>query len=334
MVLADIQLRIALDVELHVLAAGALPDRVIVDFNSQRNVPRVRKLRPGRDPHLTTTIDLSTLNGDVVAVLNEDSVVAIVGEIDVLDHSAARLGNAEDATSATTRDDFVDVDVRRVRAVSVAAVLVREAQSSIASTSSNVGAIDKTDFGVSSVLDEQAAFTDVFCDDGGDGQAVDVPGFDGVRASASDVNGAHDHVRVRLSIAVEADTQTVGQFQVDGTKGEVLDSRELQAKVWRAGHGEVRNLHAGLVDGADSSTATVEANVNGAAHFEGLAIVEADRACTDGAGGQHGESLARRYSCETGVDGLEVVVSRVQLLRALDSSVCSSFAVDDSVRAA
>ena len=47
MALADIQLRIALDVELHVLAAGALPNCVAVDLNGQRNVPRIRKLRPG-----------------------------------------------------------------------------------------------------------------------------------------------------------------------------------------------------------------------------------------------------------------------------------------------
>ena len=46
MALADIQLRIPLDVELHVLAARTLPNCVAVDLNGQRYVPRVRKLRP------------------------------------------------------------------------------------------------------------------------------------------------------------------------------------------------------------------------------------------------------------------------------------------------
>ena len=108
-------------------------------------------------------------------------------------------------------------------------------------------------------------------DDLVDGQAVDVPDLDGVGAGAGHGDAVHGDVGVGGAVAVEADAEAVGQVHGDLAEGEVADAGELQAEVRRAGHCEVGDRDACLVDGADGAAAAVEADIDGAAAFECLA---------------------------------------------------------------
>lgn len=161
---------------------------------STRRLANSRPINPERDPeitgvgelcassntHLATAANSSATDGDVVAVLNQDSVIAVVGEINCGDDSRTRLADAEDTASAAPRLDPVNVDVGVVVAVCVASITVGEAEGTIAGTSANVVAVDKSDVDVDGVLEQQTRLADVAGNDLVDLQAIDVPGLDSV----------------------------------------------------------------------------------------------------------------------------------------------------------
>lgn len=69
--LADVQRRVASNAEGRVLRAGRLPDGVIVDLQGKANVACDGELIPGREAHLTTSLNGTALDSHVVTVFDE-----------------------------------------------------------------------------------------------------------------------------------------------------------------------------------------------------------------------------------------------------------------------
>lgn len=127
-----------------------------------------RELRARRDTDFATVADGSTTNGEVVAVLDEDGVVAVVGEVDGGDDRSAGLRNAEDSTSTAAGNDLVDVDVGVVVAVGVLAVVVGHAEGGVTVAGSDVLAVHETNPSIGGLLEEQATLAHVASVDGVD----------------------------------------------------------------------------------------------------------------------------------------------------------------------
>lgn len=185
--LAHAQLRIPTDVPIDVAPARRLAHGNIIRPQRHSHILRIRKLAPRRHANLPSAIHLATVDLQSIAILDQNRIAPIIRQIHVRDLRASALAHAEDPAPAPARDDFVDVDVGAVAAVGFAAVAVRHAQGGVARAGAGVGAVDQADLGVGGGLQEETAFADVAGDDGADGEAVDVPGFDGVAAGARDL---------------------------------------------------------------------------------------------------------------------------------------------------
>lgn len=297
--LADILLGVASDGPADVLTARRLADRVVVDFEGNRNVAVVGELVASGQTNLTASLDSAAVNLHVVAVLDKDGVVAVVSQVDSLDFSGTGLGNAENATATTAGDDLVDENVCLVLAVGALAVVVGESEGAVTSACTDVATVDETDLGVGGLLDEEAGLADVTGDNLVDLETVDVPGLDGVAAGTGDADGAHLNVGVGGLVSVEADAQTPAKVHRDFSEHQVLGTVESEAKVRRASHGEVRNLNICSVEGLDSAVSSSVGNVNGTTSLKDLAAVNADGACTNRTRRNDRDALA----AADGVDG-------------------------------
>lgn len=178
--LADVPCTIACQGPVAVVSARGLANSCAIDLERDPEVASVSKLCASRDAHLATAVDSSAIDPDIVAVLNQDSVVAVVGKVNSGDSGTTRFTDAEDATTATARLDPVNVYVGVVVAVCVASVAVGEAKCAIAGASTDVVAVDKADLDVDRVLEQQARLADIAGNNLINGQAVNVPGLDSV----------------------------------------------------------------------------------------------------------------------------------------------------------
>ena len=291
-----------------------------VDLQRNGNIPAVRKLGPGRETNLTTTTNSTSLDVDIVAVLEQDRVVTRVGDIDRTDLRASRSRYTEDATTAATSLDAVDVDVGAVSAVDLSG-FVGETESRVASASTAVVAVHGADLCVGDLLEEKTAFSDVLADDRADVELVDVPGnmksaydlhavyaimslpcLNAVRRAAVAGDGAHLDVCVGRSVAVESDTHSFFEVEVDGAQGEVCGAGEAHAEVRRAGHGEVGNLDAGLVGHFDVSSSALGGSGDGSAAFKSLSACDGDGASADVTGCDNGHTLSTADAIESALN--------------------------------
>lgn len=317
--LADVLLGVASDGPANVLTARRLADRVVVDFESDRNVAVVGELVARGQTNLTTSLDSAAINLDVVAVLNENGIVAVIGQVERLDFSGTRLGNAEKATATTTGDDLVDENVCLVLAVGALAVVVGEAESAVSGTCTDVATVDETDLGVGGLLDEKATLADVAGDNLVDLETIDVPGLNSVAAGTGDADSAHLDVRVGGLVSVESDTQASAKVHRDISEHQVLGTVESEAKVRRASHGEVRNLNICSVEGLDSAVSSSVGNVNGTTSLKDLAAVDADGARTNGTRRNNRDALAAADGVDGSLDRGKIVGARVDLSRPAGS---------------
>lgn len=218
----------------------------------------------------------------VRAYLDQDGVVSVVRKIDAADFCATRLRHAEDTTTAAPRLDVAHEDIRVVVTVEFAS-FVGKAERGVAVSSCDVLAVHEADVGICDLLEEEAAFADVAGNDGADLKAVNIPGLDAMRGGALAVDGAHFYVAVGCAVTVEADSEACGQVEREITEGETLGSGEAETEVDAAGHGKVGNLDIGSICDFDGAAAALDSSIDGAATFEGLASLDSDGACADGA---------------------------------------------------
>ena len=212
--LANILRGVASDVKVGVFTARGLADTGVVDPESERNVSVIREFTAGRETDLSTPVDSAGEDINAVAVLDEYSIVACVGNIDIFDLGAAGLRDAEEATSTTARDEFVDPDVSVVAAIKPT-VLVCEAEGCVASAGSDVVSINEADPGVGHLLEQQTALAHVTRNDLVDVKAIDVPGLHGVARGTGHVNNIHIHIVVGSIVALEADAHPAAEVHSD-----------------------------------------------------------------------------------------------------------------------
>jgi hypothetical protein len=174
----------ARDIPFDVLTTRRLSNRGASDVQSDRDVAVIGKFAASSEADFTTTVDGTAKDLDIVAVFDENGIVAIVREIDVLDSCTTRLRYAEYAASATARDDLVDIDVGVVCAIRVLTVVVRHAKGRVAIPGGNIGAVDEANPRVGRLLYQQATLADITRDDLGDVEPVDVPSLHCVAARA------------------------------------------------------------------------------------------------------------------------------------------------------
>ena len=203
--LANVPRAVARERPVGVISARGLANRGAVHPQRDPQVAGVGELGASRDTDLAAPVDGAPADREVVAVLDEDRVVAVIGEVDALDDSTPGLGDTEDATATATGDDLGDVHVGVVVPVGVAAVLVGKAEGCIACACSYVVAVDQVHLRVPGVLEQQAGLTDVSGDDLIDRQTVDVPGLNRVAACTSHADCVNLDVGVRSLVAVESD---------------------------------------------------------------------------------------------------------------------------------
>jgi len=204
-----------------------------INLQGDGNIPAVRKLGPGRETNLTATTNSTSLDVDIVAVLEQNRVVTRVGDIDRTNLRPSRRRYTEDAATAATSLDAVDVDVSSVSAVDLSG-FVGETESRVASASAAVVAVYGTDLRVGDLLEEKTAFSDVLADDRADVELIDVPKdmksahvlhavcavislpcLNAVRRAAVAGDGTHLDVCVGRSVAVETDTHSFLEVEVD-----------------------------------------------------------------------------------------------------------------------
>lgn len=88
-----------------------------INLDGYRDVPAVCKFGPGGKTNFTTPANGTGLDVDIVAVLEQDGVVASVGDIDGANLHTTRSRDTEDSATTTTSLDTVDLDISCVSAV-------------------------------------------------------------------------------------------------------------------------------------------------------------------------------------------------------------------------
>jgi hypothetical protein len=298
--LADIFLRITRNAERCVLTARRLANGVIVHLQRNRNVLIVRELRPRRQPHFATTTHLSTLDSKVVAILNQQGVVAIIRQINIADYSATRLRDTKDASSATARHDFIDVRVGVVLPVRQLAVVVREAQRRVPSICADITSIHKLDARIPRILQQQPTLAHIPRDHGIYRQAVNIPRLDRVAAGAGNCDGVHFHVGVGGFVAVEPDSYPGGEVHRDFAEDQIFRPVEPETEVRVSRQRQIRNPRADCVEHLYRAVGGAVADVDGPAAFEYFAAAYCEGGGAYRAGGDDGDSLAAAngvYGC-------------------------------------
>lgn len=230
--LANIHRSAARDVPVYVRTARRFTDRVIVDGQINREITGNGELGPRRDSDLATAVDGAGLDGDVVAVLEEDGVVPIISEVDIRNNGTATLRHAEDAPATAARDDLVNEDIGRVGSVWKLSVVVGHAERRVTRALGDVIAIDEPDPCVRRRLQQKAALADIARYYLVDGETVNIPRLNGVASRAANSDHSHLHVFVSGRVAFEADAETAAEVHCNGSQHQVLGAVEAQAKVW------------------------------------------------------------------------------------------------------
>ena len=279
---------------LSILTTRRFLNRSPIHLQSNLNITIIRKLIPSREANLPSSVNRTTQNRDIVAILDQNGVIPIIRQVDGLDFGSSGLRYAEDAATTAARDDFVDENVGGVAAVGLAAVLVGHAECCIARSSSDVVAVDESDACVGCFLEEQTAFSNVLGYDRVDRQAIDVPCFNCVTTGAGNVNSVHLHVGVRSLVTIEANSQATAQVHGDLPKHKSLGPGESQTEVGVAGHAKVWNLYIGGVRGLDGTPTTLVPDIDGAAALEDLAAGNGDGVGADGSRSNDRDALSAR----------------------------------------
>ena len=107
--------RISLAVRMGILTA--LSHSSSINLNRDRDVPAVCKFGPGGKTNFTTAANSTSLDVDIVAVLEQDGVVASVGDIDGANLHTTRSRDTENSATTTTSLDTVDLDISCVSTV-------------------------------------------------------------------------------------------------------------------------------------------------------------------------------------------------------------------------
>ena len=275
--LADVPCSIAGDAPVDVIGAGRLTNWSVVHLELHENAARVGELAACGNANLPSAVDDAVPDGEVVAVLNQDGVIPVVGQVDILDLRGPGHGHAEDATAAASRVDSVDPDVGGgVLAVAELSVVVRKSQSGVARSGTDVVSFDVADPDVGRLLHKEPAFANIPGDNSVNVQAVDVPDFNRVAPRAGDGDCAHSSVVVESSITVESDAETTAEVERDLSQVQVPRTGEAQSKVRIAGHLQVRDADVVLASDLDRTAAGSVAHIHGAADLEGLAAGHGD----------------------------------------------------------
>ena len=312
--LANVLGGVAREVPANVLTTGVLDDVVVVDLDTQEDAAVVGELAAGSKTDVTAAIDNTALDGQVVAVLDEDGVVAVVGQVDTVDAGGAGHGDAEDSAPAATGLDLVDEDVGGgVAAVGDLAVVVGHTECGVAVACSDVVAVDEADLGVGDLLEQETALANVTGNDSANVEAVDVPGLNGVAPSTSNSDCTHCHSRARGLVSLEADTHATAEVHRDLAKVEVGRAKDSDGEIRVTSHGENGDGDVGNIGNLDTATAVSSVGVDGTAALECDATRDDDGGRADVARGDDRETLATRHVVEGGLDGDIVVVAAVDL---------------------
>src|SRR5690606_12975210 len=280
----------------------------------QADVARRRELVSGGDAHLAPAVHDAGGAGDrdVVAVLDEDRVVARTRDVDLVDHRTAALGHAEDAASTAACLDASDPDVGGV-SIADPPVAVGETQSGVAGARAGLVGVDPAHSRVPGVVQQKARLSGIPGGDPIDGQAVDPVRLHAVRAGAGDVDLTDADVPRRhapVAVVVDPDAEAARQPHLDAAEDDVLDVAHEDAVERTAGEAEVLDLDVAHTAGVDRRlvTRTGPGDVDRAADVQdgvagqGDAVVRADRtAAADDDALLAGSS--RREAVDAGLDG-------------------------------
>lgn len=141
--LADIPSTVARECPVRVVSARRLANRGVVHPQRDPQVAGVGELGASRNTDLTSPVNSAPTDGEVVAVLDEDGVISIVGEVDALNDGSSGLRDTEDATATAAGDDLCDIDVGVVITVGITTVLVGKAEGSIAGACAHIVSINQ-----------------------------------------------------------------------------------------------------------------------------------------------------------------------------------------------
>lgn len=330
--LANLPTGVSRDVKPAVLSARLLPYRVVVDSQSETDIAIVRELRTGGKANLSSSIDGTTADIKVVAVLYEDGVISVVCKIDALDDDSTRLRDTKDATPTAARDYPLDVDVGVVVAIELAS-LVCKAKGSIPITSRNILAIDEIDPGVGNFLEEESAFTHIAGNNLVDGEAIDIPGLDAVAGWSIARNDIHSNVVIGSIVAVEANAQACAEVEVNSAESKAAGSVEKKAKVGVSSHGEVRNLDVLSIDGLDGAASAPVADIDGTATLEDLSALDDDGVGTDGPGSDNCNLLTAANGVYRSLDSSTVVTTLVDVAPSIRGNIVAARSSDLRLRA-
>lgn len=160
--------------------------------------------------------------------------------------------------------------------------MVGEAERGVAVSCSDVFTVDGADVGVRDFLEEESAFSDVAGDDGADFEAVDVPGFDAVRAGAFAVDCTHLYIYVRTLVALKPNGESCCEVEGDIAESEASGAKKPHAEVHATGHGKVRDVDIGSICNFNGTSSALDSGVDGSASFERLAGLDGDGTSADG----------------------------------------------------
>lgn len=304
--LANVQGGVTRDVKHDIGTARGLADSGAIDFKVELNVIGKGELVAGGEADLSTSTDSAVKDSDTVAVLDENGVVHGVRNVDGTDLGATRLRDTKDTTAASLGDDLVDEDVGLVPAVELS-VLVGEAEGSVSSAGAGVVSVYKADLCVGRHLEEETALADVTRDDLVDGEAVNVPGLDGVATSASHANRVHLHVLICGLVAVETDSDTSAEVHDNLAEREVGGAVEMHGKVGGAGKAQIGDRDTRGVQRLDAALPSFVAEINGAAALENLPAADRDDVGANGTRSHHGDALTAGDGAERSINGGKVV---------------------------
>lgn len=310
--LADSPCSISRQSPVDVITTGALPNSSTINPQRNPHILVIWELASSSNSDLAASIDGSTTDANVIAILQQDRIIAVISQIHGLDDSSTTLGNAKDSTTASSGIDLIDIDVGVVVSIGVLTIIVSHSEGSISIASSDVVAVNETDPSISGGLEEQSALSDITSVYSIDVQSINVPCLYSVASSSVDGDSAHLHVVVPCSVSFESNAHTTTQVQVDGSQSQSVGSVEAHSKVRSSGHCQIRNLGIGRSQRFNGASTRAEASVESSTDFKDLSGGHCNGTGTDRAGGHDTDSLAGRDAVKGGLNGEAVVAACVE----------------------
>jgi hypothetical protein len=267
--LADSLPGISSDSPEDVLGARRLANGVVVHLHLKEDAARVGELGASRHTNFPATIDDTISDSKVVAVLNQNSVVPVISEINPLDLRSTRHGNTEDTTATTAGVNPVDPDIGSgVLAIGGLTVVVGETKGCVARSRSDIVTLDIANPDISTALKKQTRLATITGNNRLDIQLIDVPDLNSVTTCTADVDVVHLGVVVPRGIAVEADTKTTAQVHRDLAQPQIAGARDAKTEVGIASHGQIRDVDVVHIPDLDSPSAVLPAGIDGTADLE------------------------------------------------------------------